>query len=66
MACRVEAFFVIINRVEFMDGSLIGGGAYDDFVSIPHKTRKANFYECISDIESYDCFCNLNDSCYKY
>lgn len=25
MACRVEAFFVIINRVEFMDGSLIGG-----------------------------------------
>ena len=38
MACRVEAFFVIINRVEFMDGSLIGGGSYDYFVSIPHKT----------------------------
>ena len=38
MACRVEAFFVIINRVEFMDASLIGGGAYDYFVSIPHKT----------------------------
>lgn len=37
----VEAFFVIINLVEFMDGSLIGGGAYDYFVSIPHKTWKA-------------------------
>lgn len=51
--------------VEFMNGSLIGGDAMV-LVAIPHETRKANIFDCISGIESHDCICNLDDSCYKY
>ena len=34
------AFFVIIMFVEFMNGSLIGGGAYDYFVGKPSQNMK--------------------------
>jgi hypothetical protein len=34
------AFFVIIILVEFMDGSLIGGGAYDFFVGKTSQNMK--------------------------
>ncbi|MEG2587907.1 MAG: putative holin-like toxin, partial [Cetobacterium sp.] len=36
----VGSFFVIINRVEFMNGSLIGGGAYDYFVGNASQNMK--------------------------
>lgn len=49
-----------------MNGSPIGGDAYDYFVSIPHKTWKANIFDCISGIESHDSICYIDDSCYKY
>ena len=61
------AFFVIIMFVEFMNGSLIEGDAYDYFVGqtlTKHERRK--FFDCISGIESHDCVCDLDDSCHKY
>ena len=38
MACR--GFFCYNNGVEFMNGSLIGGGAYDYFVGKPSQNMK--------------------------
>lgn len=50
-----------------MNGSLIGGGAYDYFVGKTSQNMKGeNFFDCISGIESHDCICDLDDSCYKY
>ena len=38
------AFFAIIMFVEFMNGSLIGGDAYDYFVGKPSQNMKAKIF----------------------
>ena len=66
MACRVEAFFVIINRVEFMDGSLIGGVLMIISWAYLTKHERRIFFDCISGIKSHDSICYIDDSCHKY
>lgn len=60
-----RAFFGIINFVEFMNGSPIGGDAMV-LVAILTKHERRKFFDCISGIESHDSVRYLDDPCHKY
>ena len=48
-----------------MNSILIGGTAMV-LVAIPHKVSKSKIFDCLPDTESYDCFCNMDDSYHKH
>lgn len=45
-----------------MDGSLSGGDAYEDFVSITSQNKKGEKFVCLSGANADDCFCNISAS----
>lgn len=56
-------FFVIIIDVEVsMDGSLSGGDAYEDFVSITSQNKKGEKFVCLSGANANDCVRNISAS----
>ncbi len=45
-----------------MDGSLSGGDAYEDFVSITSQNKKGEKFVCLSGANANDCVCNISAS----
>lgn len=45
-----------------MDGSLSGGDAYEDFVSVTSQNKKGEKFVCLSGANVNDCFRNISTS----